>query len=64
MKNLVKIRVDELEILFNEKVIRERFFVRSTLIPNIKLLAILDQPNAELHVMRIRELGFRGTIWE
>lgn len=64
MKNLVKIRVDELEILFNEKVVRERFFVRSTLITNLKLLAILDQPKAELYVMRIRELGFRGAIYE
>ena len=64
LKSLLKSRIDELENIFNGKVVYERFFVRSTLIINLKILAAIDQPNAELYVLRIRELGFRGTIWE
>ena len=64
MKNFLKIRIDELEMIFNDKVIEERFFLRTTLITNLKILAIVDHENAELYVLRIRELGYRGSVWE
>ena len=60
--NLIRVRVDELENIFNEKVLLERFFIRTTLITNLKIMAELDSANAELYILRIRELGYKGSL--
>jgi len=62
MKNFIKIRVDELEVIFNDKIINDRFFIRATLITNLKILSIIDIEHAELYILRIRELGYRGKL--
>lgn len=64
LKNMLKIRIDELENVFNEKVIIERFFIRKTLILNLIMLSYVDNSNAELYVARVRELGYHGAIRE